>query len=107
MAPKLEKVLDFRGYVSCLSHVKSLRCLADCPSPWGCLCYAKHAYKFMQIAVGGELLNEIPVKGGAHRMLVQAKGGFIRGVGPAAGFNADLKPFSADYILVCERIGTL
>ncbi|KAL6245508.1 hypothetical protein RBB50_007507 [Rhinocladiella similis] len=72
MAPKLEKVFDFRGY----------------------------------IAVGGELLTEIPVKGGAQRMIVQAKGGYIRGVGPATGFNAEMKPFSADYILLDPTTGT-
>jgi hypothetical protein len=56
------------------------------------------------VDVGGENPFTIPdVLGGPTRFFIPVTGGFIKGVGPCKGLEAEVNPASSDSVLVSDR----
>ena len=51
------------------------------------------------IAVAGDML-QINVLNGPQRVFIPVTGGFIKGVGPADGLEAEINPASSDGLMV-------
>ncbi|KAJ9613149.1 hypothetical protein H2200_003090 [Cladophialophora chaetospira] len=58
------------------------------------------------IAVGGDVLQIDNVLNGARRVFIAVTGGFVKGVGPAAGLEADIHPASSDGLLLNPSTNT-